>query len=511
MLRRDILFSAAALAGVAAGAERLLLPWVAGAVAQPREATPFEAQLVRQQARDLATRPYKPQSQPLPKALDALSYDQYRNIRFEGDRSLWRGQGLPFDLQLLHRGFLFRDRVNISLVADGKATALAYSRDLFKFEHGVPAPEVGVDLGWSGFRVHGPINRPDYYDEIAVFQGASYFRAVARNQVYGSSARGLSLKTGHSSGEEFPAFKSFWIERPRPGVNSIVIHALLDSPSAAAAQRFTVVPGEATIITVESTLYPRVDLDQVGLGSLTSMFFFGPNDRNGIDDFRPAVCDAIGLAMLTGNGEMLWRPLTNPRRLQMSSFADTNTKGFGLMQRQRSFFDFQDLEAQYEKRPSVWVEPVGAWGEGAIHLVEIPTREEVHDNIVAFWRPKEQLRKGTEYNHTYRLHWTWDTHERADLARFGLTRVGTRDDRRHFVMDLLGQRIKNVQATALRADVTASQGAVSNVVLQNNPNVGGIRLSFSFDPKGTDLAELRAVLTQEGVPVSETWIYRWTS
>ncbi len=517
MWRRELLAGVATLAGMAWGADRLFAVIGGASLASAQtpassgDGVPFDAHLVRQRARDLAARPFKPGNQSLPKSLDDLSYDQYRNIRFDAERAIWGKQGLPFELQLLHRGFLFRDRVDIAIVAEGKARPVPYNLDWFRFEHGMAAPEQGADLGLSGFRLHGPLNRSDYYDEVAVFQGASYFRAVAKGQVYGSSARGLSLKTGHASGEEFPAFKSFWIERPRAGVNSIVIHALLDSPSAAAALRFTIVPGESTVFTVETTLYPRVDLDQVGLGSLTSMFFFGPNDRDGIDDFRPTVCDANGLAMLTGNGEMIWRPLTNPRRLQLSAFADSNTRGFGLMQRQRSFFDYQDLEAQYEKRPSVWVEPVGAWGEGAVHLVEIPTREEVHDNIVAFWRPKEPLRQGAEYNHTYRLHWTWDMRERADLARFGATRVGGVADRRLFVMDILGPSIKGLSPASLRAEVKASRGAIADVVVHANPNIGGIRLAFSLEPKGTDLSELRAVLLHGSEPVSETWIYRWTS
>lgn len=478
--------------------------------ARPDKAMAFDAQTVRQLARDLAAKPYAQSDRQLPAELDKLSYDDYRNIRFNSDRALWRGSGARFEAQPMHRGFLFRDRVDISIVTDGQARALAYSPDLFRFDHGLKPPDPKLDLGFSGFRLHSPINRPDYFDEVAVFQGASYFRAIGKGHVYGTSARGLSIKTGDAGGEEFPIFKAFWIEQPRPGADSIVVHALLDSPSAAAAHRFTIRPGETTVTTVEMTLYPRVDVDQAGLASLTSMFLFGPNDRNGVDDFRPMVGDANGLAILSGTGERLWRPLSNPLRLQISSFATTNIRGFGLMQRQRSFFDYQDLEARYERRPSVWVEPIGDWGDGAVVLVEIPTPEEVHDNIVAFWRPREPLRKGREYNYTYRLHWTWDGPDRSDIGRFGATRVGGSAERRLFVLDVVGDKIKGLSPEGLAAQVTASEGVVSNIVLQPNPDIEGWRISFTFEPQRSASSELRADFVRGDERLAESWVYRWS-
>lgn len=508
MRRRDVLLGAAILAVAGTGT------WPAPreeAEAQTDKPTRFDAQTVRQLARELAARPYANPDRQLPKELNELSYDQYRNIRFNPDRSLWRGQGTPFEAQLLHRGFLFRDKVEIYTVSQGEARRVEYAPGQFRFEHGVPAPDPKLDLDFSGFRLHNPINRPDYFDEVAVFQGASYFRAIGKDQTYGTSARGLAIKTADASGEEFPIFKAFWIEEPRPGVDSIVVHALLDSPSCAAAHRFTIRPGASTVMTVEMTLYPRTDVDKAGLASLTSMFMFGPNDRDGIDDFRPMVCDADGLAIVTGTGERLWRPLSNPKRLQISSFESTNIRGFGLMQRQRSFFDYQDLEARYERRPSVWVEPIGDWGEGAVHLVEIPTPEEVHDNIVAYWRPKEPLRKGREYYFTYRLHWGWDSPDRTELGRFGLTRVGGTAERRQFVLDIVGDSIKNLPPEGLAARVSAGTGAISNVVLQRHPDIEGWRMAFTFEPKGADLAELRAEMVRGEERLSESWVYRWTA
>ncbi|MEP9347485.1 glucan biosynthesis protein G [Xanthobacter sp. KR7-225] len=478
--------------------------------AQADDGEPFDAGTVRKLARALASSPYKAGAQNLPAELEKLSYDDYRNIRFNTERALWRAQGLPFEVQFLHRGFLFRDRVDVHVVAGGQARRIAYDPGLFRFEHGLRPPDPKLDLGFSGFRLHGPINRPDYFDEIAVFQGATYFRAVGKGQVYGSSARGLAIKTGHPAGEEFPLFKAFWIEQPRAEVNSIVVHALLDSPSAAAAHRITIQPGTATVTTVEMALYPRVDLADAGIAALTSMFLFSPNDRRQFDDFRPAVRDAQGLALIDGTGEEVWRPLANPRRLQISTFSSTNMRGFGLMQRQRAFFDYQDLEARYEKRPSVWVEPIGDWGEGAVHLLEIPTPQEVHDNIVAFWRPKDALRKGGEYNYTYRLHWAWDRPAPADIGRVAATRSGGTAERRLFVIDLVDGAMDSLPADGVEARVSASRGEVSSVVLQPNPEIGGARLSFALEPKGAELCELRAGLFKGGAALTETWIWRWT-
>ncbi len=499
--RRLFMLGAAALSAIQV---------VAASGAYAQEGERFDAETVRNMARQLATKPFKQGNQSLPAELDKLSYDDYRNIRFNADRSIWRGQRLPFEMQLLHRGFLFRDQVDVFVVADGRARRIAYDPGLFRFEHGLKAPQGGADLGFSGFRLHGPLNRPDYLDEIAVFQGASYFRAVAKGQGYGTSARGLAVKTASASGEEFPVFKAFYVEQPRPDVPSIVVHALLDSPSATAAHRFTIRPGDATVMTVEMALYPRTDLTEAGIAPLTSMFLFGPADHGGFDDFRPAVRDAEGLAITDGTGEQLWRPLSNPGRLQISVFSGSNIRGFGLMQRQRSFFDYQDLEARYEKRPSVWVEPIGDWGEGAVHLVEIPTPQEVHDNVVAFWRPKDPLRKGSEYTYTYRLHWTWDMPTPPGLGRVAGIRAGGTDERRLFVIDLVDGPMPGLALDSVRVDVSASQGENRDVVLQPNPEISGTRLSFAFEPKGAALSELRARVFKGDVPVTETWLYRWT-
>ena len=208
----------------------------------------------------------------------------------------------------------------------------------------------------------------------------------------------------------------------------MVVHALLDSKSAAGGFRFTIRPGSTTIFDVEMSLYPRVDMPNGGFGPLTSMFFFGPNNRADTQDYRPQVHDFDGLFILNGHGEQLWRPLSNPHTLQVSAFSDVNPRSFGLAQRERNFADYEDLESRFERRPSLIIEPIGDWGEGAVVLFEIPTNEEVHDNIVAFWRPKQPAAAKSEHYYTYRMHWGPDVAKTDVLARFTRTGVAALAD-----------------------------------------------------------------------------------
>ena len=493
----------------------LCLPMRHGRAQTPTPGTPFDADTVPQLARDLASRPFAPPSRQLPAQLDAIVYDQYRDYRFRPERAIWGQDGLPFQLQLFHRGFIFKDRVDLYLVDDGQATVLPYRRELYDFGPQTPPPDDPA-LGHAGFRVHAPVNRPDHFDELCVFLGATYFRAVAQGLVYGLSARGLALGSGDPGPEEFPLFRAFWLERPVPGSPTVVVHALLDSPSVAGAYRFAITPaGEETTMDVDARLYPRVELRNAGIAPLTSMFEFDAGDRAGVDDFRPAVHDSDGLAMFNGAGEQLWRPLRNPPQIAHSGFVDDNPRGFGLMQRKRDFEAFQDAEGRYEQRPSAWVEPLGDWGAGEVHLVELPTGNEFADNIVAFWRPRAPLAAGREHRFGYRLHWCADHAWLPALARVAATRSGQGDAEgtapRLFVVDFEGGRLAGLAPDATpRVEAQASAGELRNPVVYRLPANGRWRMSFELWPGAADVVELRARLLDEaGAPLSETWLSRW--
>ena len=501
MNRRTLLGSAAAaILATSRGAGN-----AAGSGPEP---VPFDPQTVRNLARAMAAAPYKAPDTTLPAPLSKLDYATWRAIRFDPNQALWRGQPTPFQAQFFHRGFLYGPAVDVFEVIDGRATPVAYRPDMFDTGSLPRVP----DLGFAGLRLHAPINRPDMFDECAVFLGASYFRAVARAQGYGLSARGLALNTAEPGGEEFPAFRAFWLERPSASTRSMVLSALIDSPSAAAAMRITLRPGDTTVMDCELTLFPRVDLERPGIATATSMFFFDPSNRAAHDDWRLAAHDSDGLQILTGAGEALWRPLANPRTLQISAFADVSPRGFGLMQRARRLEDYQDLEARYDRHPSLWVEPIGDWGEGSVHLVEIPTKSEVNDNIVAFWRPRQPLRAKGEHSFTYRLHWCNEAPVRSDLARIVATRTGATQAGRVFVAELAGDRLRTLPPdTKLDIRASASQGTIQNTIVTPYPEIGGWRMSFELVPGDAKLSDLRATLVQGDTPLSETWTFRWTA
>lgn len=485
----------------------------AALAAAPAEAPPaFGAGTVRDMARKLSGTDFVKPAMELPEPFNKLSYDQYRDIRFKTEQAIWRGEKLDAELQLFPMGWLYDMPVDIWLVEEGAARRLKADNRLFSLGPLVGTGPDEAPFGFSGFRIHGPLNRADYFDEYVVFQGASYLRAVGRGENYGASARGLAINTARPGGEEFPFFRSFWIEKPKPGTHGIVVHALLDSPSLTGAYRFAIESGETTNMDVEAVLFPRKSIPHVGLAPLTSMYLHAPASTKRPFDFRPAVHDSDGLAVFNGGGERLWRPLNNHKTLQISAFVDKDPKGFGLAQRQRAFNAFQDLEAHYERRPTVWVEPKGAWGEGFIELIEIPVDVEIHDNIVAFWKPAKGLEAGGVYEFAYRMSWGEAVPAAWSGAYVSSTRVGAAKTEGHtlFVIDFEGPAVKELRDLPV-CNLSQSAGKTSNIVVQRNPEISGVRVTFELNPEGAELVELRCALRAADQLISESWLYRWTT
>jgi glucans biosynthesis protein len=477
---------------------------------------PFDSTTVVELARSLAKAPFVAPAASLHDGLANLQYDQYRDIRFKASATIWAHPSHTFRLQLLPPGYLFTTPVEIAIVKDGTARHVAFRADMFTVGKLVPAPLPTEDVGFSGFRLLYPINDRRRFDEVAVFQGASYFRSLGSGQLYGLSARGLALKVGHPAGEEFPVFRAFWIEEPPPRSSTVTVHALLDSPSVTGAYRFEIRPDLSTVMLVDVVLFPRVELTDVGLAPGTSMFMFSTNDRSAADDFRPQVHDSDGLLVINGRGEHLWRPLANPGKLQISSFADRTPRGFGLMQRDRSLADYQDFESHFERRPSLWVTPRGDWGEGDVILTEIPSDAEIHDNIVAFWRPRKPIAAGSEFHASYSLSWGDEPGVARDRMRVVSTAHGRADVKaptpvRRFVVDYSpAPRPCRGRCAPARAAVTTSAGKAQDVVVSENPLTRGHRVSFTLDPEKSALCELRLELECDDQPCAEVWLYRWT-
>jgi glucans biosynthesis protein len=471
---------------------------------------PFAPDHVLKLAQALAGRPFQRPRIDLPEPFGKLTPEQYRDIRFRPEQAIWRAEKLDAELQLLPVGWIYDNPVEIFIVNNGRMRPLKADGTLFSIGPQIANPPHAAPFGFSGFRVHGPINRSDYFDEYAVFQGASFFRCVGRGQNYGLSARGLAINVGRPGGEEVPLFRSFWLEKPRPGVQEFAVQALLDGPSVTGAYRFVLQPGVTTLVDVEMTLFPRREIQYVGIAPLTSMFIYGAASRRVNGDFRPSVHDSEGLAILNGKGERLWRPLTNPRKLQTSAFVDRDPKGFGLSQRDRGFSNFEDLEAHYERRPTVWVEPRGPWGEGAVELFEIPAEEDFQDNISVFWRPARSLEAEKPFRLAYRLHWCDVVPVVWTGARVRKTRIGSgRRGSIQFVIDFDGPGVKELKELPV-ADIWASAGTIANVQLQRHPEIGGVRCSFDLQAGNNELIEMRLFLRSNDQAISESWLYRWT-
>jgi periplasmic glucans biosynthesis protein len=469
---------------------------------------------VAEMAHKLAEKPYQPRQEASGPHI-AKGYDDYRKTQFRPERGLWRGALHGFQVHGFPAGWLFKKPITLSVVEEGKAREIVFKGAAFEsIDKKLGSFDATEPVPLSGFRINGPLNSPLKSDEIIVFQGASYFRALGKSQLYGLSARGLAIGTASPRGEEFPEFTQFWIEKPTANARSIRVYALLDSRSATGAFQFDVTPGLETVVDVKAQLYPRQKIDQIGLAPLTSMLLISPAQPTRVEDFRPRVHDSEALAILSSNGERVWRPLSNPRSLQVSAFQGGPPVGFGLVQRTRDFEEYEDLEARYDKRPTAWIEPKSAlFDSGHVVLVEIPSEDEVHDNIVAFWRPSEPLQADRSYEVAYAIRWCDDIPDRESGLWVSQTRRGkgySGKDATRFVVDYKAEVPLLESVEIPEPTVTASKGEIAGVSVQRNPETGGLRVTFKFSPDGADLAELRLTLPKVAGLPAETWLYRWT-
>ncbi len=473
----------------------------------------FDFDDVAAKAKKLAAEPFKTPGQ-VPDWLTKISYDQWRDIRFRTDQTLWREPPRPFQVQLFHPGLFYDRTVGINLIEGRKVKPVPFSPSQFDYGRNDFASRVPQSLGYAGLRVHAPFKTPKYYDEVIVFLGATYFRAVGRDHVFGLSARAIAIDTALSSGEEFPYFREFWLVNPDPKDKQLVLYALLDSPSLTGAYRFAITPGEQTVVETQGRLYLRRQPEKIGFAPLTSMFFHGENTKREIDDFRPEVHDSDGLLVNNGSGEWLWRPLDNPEKLEISAFRTPALRGFGLVQRDRDFKSYEDLETRPDLRPSTWITPHGDWGTGHVELIEIPTKSDANDNIVAYWVPDQQPRIGTPFDFGYTLSWYGDDATRPPHGRVTATRrdSGDLEGARRFVVDFGGKDLEAVPADQiLRGDVTIASGEDAGEILHQhvvkNPVTGGWRLTFQIRPKSGSPIDLRAYLDKESETLTETWSY----
>jgi glucans biosynthesis protein len=505
----------------AAGAYPSVLRSAVAQNSTPVRAPRFSYDEVIRRAEELASAPFDATPPQFPDGFDKLDYDAWRDIRFKQDRAMLVGAGGSFRLETFHLGFLYSRPVTVNVIRDGIASPIPYSTALFDFGRVKVDKAPPLNSGFAGFRLHFPVNDPHVYDEVISFLGASYFRFLGRDQKYGLSARALCVEAG-TFHESFPFFREFWVETPPNNGNRVTIFGLLDAESATGAYRFDLQPGQESVLDVDAALFPRRAGVKFGLAPLTSMYLTGENDHRVHDKFRYELHDSDGLLVNTGGGEWIWRPLVNPQRARISSFMDSNLRGFGLLQRDRSFEAYQDLDLSYELRPSYFVEPKGNWGDGRVELIELPTNDETNDNIVASWVPASPPEPGKPFRYAYRITSslelprlspngravnTFETSARA-LGSSEPVESGAH----RFLVDFSGGDLGYYVSDPSQVElvVSTSNGKVVRTSVAANPHIEGIRGSFDIAIKSGQTADLRAFLRAGDKTLTETWTSVWT-
>jgi glucans biosynthesis protein len=497
---------------------RRILPALLLALAAPAafavERVTIDHAYVTGWAEKLAAKPYVPSDSRMSKFFREINYDTYRSITFRPEKNLWRDTGLRFQLQFFHPGYLFTRMVRLHEFTPTHTQAIPFAQDFFDY-HDLALPLLSRrGLDFAGFRVLHPLNQAETWDEIIAFVGSAYYRSLARGQRYGLSARGLALNAGGPATEEFPEFVEYWIGKPEPNANTITVHALLDSPSAAGAYTFVITPGDETVIETRATLFFRKTVDLPGFVPLSSMFWFAEASPSRFGDFRPEVHDSDGLLVAPDADTRLWRPLRNPATTVHTDFDVPGFVGFGLLQRDRDFHSYEDIEGRFERRPGVWIEPLGTWPAGKVRLVEIPTEDEYHDNIAAFWTPHDPIEPGRPFELAWKQRWTSAATFGGPPGWVSATRQAVHDggpDRTRYLIDFDPASLARLPADAvLVPEVTAPGAKIRHAEVQRNPANGGRRLLILLAaPANSAAVEVRARLMLDGKPVTETWTTLW--
>jgi periplasmic glucans biosynthesis protein len=492
------------------------------------DASPFTGDSLILRAKSLAQKPFEPIPTPSAEILDQIGYDQHGAIRYKPGNALWADDPRRrFPATFFHLGRFFRTPVKIFAVEGREALEILYDESLFDMPPDSPAHQLPAGLGFAGFRVQeakdGPLDwkRNDW----VAFLGASYFRAIGDDFQYGLSARGVMVDAAvEGTAEEFPVWREIYLQQSvdedgDDGEDIVDVHALLDGPSLSGAFHFAMKREKAVTMRVSATLFPRRPIARLGVAPLTSMYWFSETQKAGPIDWRPEVHDSDGLMLITRDGEQLWRPLNNPQRTMVSSFEANALEGFGLMQRDRTFDNYLD-GVRYQRRPSLWVEPFWNLGQGSVQLIEIPTDDEIHDNIVAAWVPEQPFEPGVAVELSYDLSWQAVPEQQSSIAQTVATRIGNGGEPgtvrpkgvRRFVIEFNGAELATLRS-GLFPDVivTTSRGTISNNRAEAVPNdvPGHWRAQFDLAVEGSEPVELRCYLRLNEKALSETWAYQF--
>ena len=480
--------------------------------------------LVRQ-AEAIAKAPYAAPP-PLPQdILNAIDYAAHGQIKFKADDALFADGPGQFPVTFFHLGRYFQNPVRMHVVAGQTSREIEYDPSYFTMPEDSPARKLPQNSGFAGFRYQesrlGDQAKLNWkQNDWVAFLGACYFRAIGDMYQYGLSARGIAIDVAApGKAEEFPSFTNFYFATPENDSDTVLLYALLEGPSLAGAYKFAMTRNKAVIMDVEQALFLRKDVERFGIAPATSMYWYSETRKPEGIDWRPEIHDSDGLSMWTGSGERIWRPLNNPREITASAFSDTNPRGFGLLQRDHNFDHYLD-GVRYDLRPSLWVEPLEEWGAGSVQLVEIPTDDEIHDNIVAMWVPAEPVKAGAQFRLKYKLYWQADEPFPTELARCVATRLGNGgqpgtarpDGVRKFMVEFSGGPLKDLPFGVLPEPVLwASRGTFSYVFTEAVPNgeAGHWRAQFDLAASGSEPVEMRLYLKVGDRVMSETWLYQY--
>jgi periplasmic glucans biosynthesis protein len=541
---------------------------------------------VEEMAKNRAQAKYVEMPDVLPPQLKKFTPQQDAGIFWKDTARLWRKKGLPFQVD-------FYPQLNsnpqphvappIHTVDRKGAHLLPYSPTFFNFLNVTVNPAVPLvfnpplpgDLGYAGFYVRYPDmgigSNPNSLDGFFSALGGSYFRVLAKEQIYGLSARGIAINTSvDKKPEEFPNFCEWWLQEPGANATELVLDALLDGPSVAGAYEFKIRPGAVTSVDIHASLFFRQPVDRLGIAPFSSMYLFGENAKDHFGDkFHPEIHDSDGVLLNNGKGEWVWRPLapsndpdagpTKGYQLQLYNFLDENPKGFGLIQRDRDIQHYQDLKMLYNVRPSAWVTPHGDWGKGAVQLIQRPSNDFNTDNVVLLWHPDQAIKAGEHIDLSYTIDFYMNDANRPPLAYSKQTLINcpappppapplpgsggvkpagslapvtvpakiltpapsaplpptppTGTVPVQFLVDFAGAGIENIPT---------NQAPVANLVcgppgtllreksVEKNGYDNSWRVTFTIIPlKHNVPTELRCSLLQNNKPLTETWSYTW--
>jgi glucans biosynthesis protein len=484
-------------------------------------AEPFSFEVLKERARQASTKPFRQPVLPRPDIVSNIDYDAWGAIHFRPENALWADGKGGFPVTFFHLGQWFPRTVSIHAVENGLSREVIYDRNYFDMPPQSPAWQLPSGSGFAGFRFQeATTGALDWRkNDWLAFLGASFFRAIGELAQYGLSARGVAVNTTVAGkAEEFPDFTSFYIERASG--NTAILYALLDGPSITGAYKFLATRTSCVVMDIEAALFLRAPVERLGIAPLTSMYWFSETVKPSAVDWRPEVHDSDGLVMWTGKGERLWRPLNDPLAVSASAFIDENPKGFGLMQRDRVFDHYLD-GVYYDRRPSLWVEPIGDWGRGSVQLIEIPTDDEIHDNIVAMWVPEGTARAGMSFDLRYRLHWRADEPYPGPLARCVATRLGKGGQPgqprppgvRKFTVEFLGGPLESLPYGAIPEPVLwSSRGSFTDYrITEAVPDgvAGHWRTEFDLVVTGPEPVDMRLYLRLGEQALTETWLFQY--